>query len=45
MIARVRTLARQDASREAVAAALLAEFNWGGGLAAGNIPDMMQELK
>jgi glyoxylase-like metal-dependent hydrolase (beta-lactamase superfamily II) len=45
MIARVRTLARQDASREAVAEALLAEFNWGGGLATGNIPNMMQELK
>ena len=45
MIVRVRTLARQDASREAVADALLAEFNWGGGLAAGNIPNMMQELK
>jgi glyoxylase-like metal-dependent hydrolase (beta-lactamase superfamily II) len=45
MIARVRTLVRQDASREAVAEALLTEFNWGGGLAAGNIPDMMQELK
>jgi glyoxylase-like metal-dependent hydrolase (beta-lactamase superfamily II) len=45
IIARVRALARQDASREAVAEALLAEFNWGGGLATGNIPDMMQELK
>jgi cyclase len=45
MIARVRALARQDASREAVAEALLAEFNWGGGLATGNIPNMMQELK
>ncbi len=45
MVERVRTLARQDASRETVAAALLAEFNWGGGLAAGNIPDMMQELE
>jgi glyoxylase-like metal-dependent hydrolase (beta-lactamase superfamily II) len=45
MIARVRTLARQDASPEVVAEALLAEFNWGGGLATGNIPNMMQELK
>jgi cyclase len=45
MLARVRTLVRQDASREDVAQALLAEFNWGGGLATGNIPGMMQELK
>ena len=45
IIARVRTLVRQGSDREAIAAALLAEFNWGGGLATGNIPDMMQELK
>lgn len=45
MVERVRTLARQDASRETVAAALLAEFNWGGGLATGNIPGMMLELE
>lgn len=45
MVERVRTLARQDASRETVAEVLLAEFNWGGGLAAGNIPGMMQELR
>ena len=45
MVERVRTLARQDASRETVAEALLAEFNWGGGLAAGNIPGMMRELE
>ena len=45
MVERVRTLAREDASRETVAAALLAEFNWGGGLATGNIPGMMLELE
>lgn len=45
MLERVRTLAREDASRETVAEALLAEFNWGGGLATGNIPGMMQELE
>lgn len=45
MVERVRTLVRQDASSETVAAALQAEFNWGGGLAAGNIPEMMRELK
>lgn len=44
IVERVRTLSRQDASREAVAEALLAEFNWGGGLATGNIPRMMEEL-
>lgn len=45
IVERVRTLARQGASREAVAEALLAEFNWGGGLATGNIPLMMEELE
>lgn len=40
-----RRLARQGASREAVAETLLAEFGWGGGLATGNIPIMMQELQ
>jgi glyoxylase-like metal-dependent hydrolase (beta-lactamase superfamily II) len=45
MLERVRALVRQDASRETVAEALLAEFNWGGGLATGNIPGMMQELE
>lgn len=38
-------LARQGASRETVAETLLAEFGWGGGLATGNIPIMMQELQ
>jgi cyclase len=45
MIARVRTLIQQGSNREAVAEALMTEFNWGGGLAAGNIPNMMEELK
>jgi hypothetical protein len=45
LIERVRTLTRQGESREAIAEALLAEFNWGGGLAAGIIPNMMQELR
>jgi glyoxylase-like metal-dependent hydrolase (beta-lactamase superfamily II) len=45
MTERVRALTRQGESREAIAEALLAEFNWGGGLAAGIIPNMMQELR
>lgn len=45
IVARVRALVRENASRETVAEALLAEFNWGGGLATGNIPPMMQELQ
>ena len=44
IIERTRTLVREDASRETIASTLLAEFGWGGGLATGNIPLMMQEL-
>jgi len=45
IVERVRTLARENASSETVAAALLEEFNWGGGLATGNIPRMIEELR
>ena len=45
MVERVRTLAREDASAATVAETLIAEFNWGGGLATGNIPGMIAELK
>ena len=45
IIERTRTLTREGANREAIAETLLAEFNWGGGLADGNIPTMMEELQ
>ena len=42
---RVRALTRQGRSRDEIAKALLREFNYGTGLAAGQIAPMMQELK
>lgn len=39
------TLSREGASPDTVAESLLETFNWGGGLATGNIPAMMQELR
>jgi glyoxylase-like metal-dependent hydrolase (beta-lactamase superfamily II) len=42
---RVRALARQGRSRDEIAKTLLKEFNYGSGLAAGQIAPMMQELK
>jgi glyoxylase-like metal-dependent hydrolase (beta-lactamase superfamily II) len=45
IIMRVRMLARQETSANAIADALLTEFGWGGGLATGNIPGMMTELR
>jgi glyoxylase-like metal-dependent hydrolase (beta-lactamase superfamily II) len=42
---RVRALNRERRSQEEIAAALLKEFNWGTGPAAGNIAGMMQELR
>jgi glyoxylase-like metal-dependent hydrolase (beta-lactamase superfamily II) len=42
---RVRALTRQGRSRDEIAKALLKEFNYGGGLATGQIAPMMQELR
>jgi glyoxylase-like metal-dependent hydrolase (beta-lactamase superfamily II) len=42
---RVRTLVRQGRSQQDIAKALRKEFNYGGGLADGQIAPMMQELK
>lgn len=45
IIGRVRTLAGQNMNAGAIAEALMTEFGWGGGLATGNIPGMMNELR
>jgi cyclase len=42
---RFRALNRERKSQEEIAQALVKEFNWGTGPAAGNIPGMMQELR
>jgi cyclase len=42
---RLRELNRQGKSQEEITQALLKEFNWGTGPAAGNIPGMMLELR
>lgn len=43
--ARAQALVRAGRSMDEIAQALAAEFNWGGGPAAGNIPGIMLELK
>jgi cyclase len=42
---RFRTLNRERKTQEEIAGALVKEFNWGTGPAAGNITGMMQELR
>jgi cyclase len=42
---RVRTLNREKKTQQEITDALVKEFNWGTGPAAGNIPAMMQELR
>jgi cyclase len=42
---RAQQLVRDGRSQNEIAAALTAEFNWGSGFAAGNIPGMMIELR
>jgi glyoxylase-like metal-dependent hydrolase (beta-lactamase superfamily II) len=42
---RFRTLNRERKTQEEIAGALVKEFNWGTGPAAGNIAGMMQELR
>lgn len=42
---RFRALNRERKTQEEITQALVKEFNWGTGPAAGNVPGMMQELR
>ena len=42
---RFRALNRDKKSQDEIAQALIKEFNWGSGPAAGNLAGMMQELR